>query len=252
MYDLQRAGGFKRFSAFLFDFIILSILAVGFAFAISAITGYDARLGDYEAKVKEYEAAYGVDFDISQEEYDALEGEALDNFKAAEKAFGTDPEVSGIYTVIFNLTLLTVSLSLFLAYFVAEFVIPLILGNGQTVGKKIFAVGVMFNNSVKLNSLGLFVRSVLGKYTVETMVPVLILMMVVFFGAGYIGLIALVLIPVLEMVLFFASHNRTLIHDALSGTVAVDMASQMIFDSYDEMMAYKNRVHRENVDTTGY
>lgn len=252
MYDLQKASGFKRFSAFLLDFIFVSIVAVGFALFVSWATGFDGYLNTYEAKLTEYENAYGVDFEITQEEYDKLEGDALENFKAAEKAFAEDPEVAKSGAMIINLTLVIVSVSLFLAFFVLEFIIPVCLGNGQTLGKKVFGVGVMFNNGIKLTPLGLFARGLLGKFTVETMVPVLIIMMIFFFGAGYIGLIALALIPVLECILYFTSSSRTLIHDALSGTVAVDMASQMIFDTYDDMIAYKKRVHAEAVDKESY
>ena len=252
MYDLQKATGFKRFSAFLFDFIMISIIAVGFAFLVSWIVGYDAQLSAYEEKYKYYETLYNVDFDISDEEYGKLPGDELENFKAAENAFAADPEIGGIVYKIMNLTLLIVSLPLFLAFLVLEFIIPLCLGNGQTAGKKIFGVGVMFSNGVKLSSLGLFARSLLGKFTVEVMVPVLILMMVFFFGAGAVGLLALALIPVLECVLFFASQTRILIHDAISGTVAVDMASQMIFDTYDDLLDYKKRIHAEAVEKSNY
>ena len=39
--DLQKASLWKRISAFLFDFILLGIVAVLFALALSAVTGYD-------------------------------------------------------------------------------------------------------------------------------------------------------------------------------------------------------------------
>ena len=252
MYDLQRAGSFKRFSAFLFDFIILSILAVGFAFGISAITGFDNHLDAYQAQLDRYETEYGVSFDITLDEYESLKEEEKAKFDAAEKAFAADPEVLKTLDMVFNLTLLVVTLGTFLAFIALEIVVPLIFGNGQTLGKKIFAVGVMFNNGVKINSLGLFVRAILGKYTIETMVPILIIIMIIFFGAGQLGLLALGLILVFEAILFFATKNRVLIHDTLGGTVTVDMSSQMIFDSYDEMIAYKKRVHQDAVEKAKY
>ena len=39
--DLQKASMWKRISAFLFDFIMLSIVAVLFAWGLSAALGYD-------------------------------------------------------------------------------------------------------------------------------------------------------------------------------------------------------------------
>ncbi len=252
MYDLQRAGAFKRFSAFLFDFIILSILAVGFALAISSITGYDATLDEYQAHLDRYEKEYGVSLEITADEYEALSEDERKYFDEVERKFGSDEEVLLTLNMVFNLTLVVITLGTLLAFVVLEFTVPLLIGNGQTIGKKIFGIGVMFNNGVKINSLGLFVRSMLGKYTVETMVPVLIVIMIFFFGAGMLGAVALVLIPVLEAILFFATSNRCLVHDVFSGTVAVDMASQMIFDTYDDMIAYKKRAHAESVEKSTY
>ena len=252
VYDLQRASSFKRFSAFLFDFIILSILAVGFGFALSAITGYDARLDEYQAHIERYEAEYGVDLEITAEEYEALGEDEKKYFDEVEKKFGSDGQVLLTLNMVFNLTLLVITLGVFLAFLVLEFAVPLAFGNGQTLGKKIFGVGIMFNNGVKINSLGLFVRSILGKYTVETMIPILIVLMIIFFGAGMLGAVALVLIPVMEAILFFATRNRSLVHDVLSGTVTVDMSSQMIFDTYNDMLAYKTRVHAEAVEKSKY
>ena len=43
------------------------------------------------------------------------------------------------------------------------------------------------------------------------------------------------------------SRTNALIHDSIAGTVAVDMASQMIFDSQEAMLAYKKSLHAEHV-----
>lgn len=231
---------------------MLSILAVGFAFAISAITGYDARLDEYQGHIDRYEAEYGVSLDITADEYEALSEDERAYFDSVEKKFGSDEQVLLTLNIVFNLTLVVITIGVLLAFVVLELIVPLIFKNGQTLGKKIFGVGVMFNNGVKINSLGLFIRCMLGKYTIETMIPILIVLMIIFFGAGMVGAVVLVLIPVLEAILFFATKNRSLVHDVLSGTVTVDMASQMIFDTYDEMLAYKKRVHAESVEKSKY
>ncbi len=252
MYDLQRASSFKRFSAFLFDFIILTILAVGCAFLISGIVGYDSHLAEYRGHLERYEIEYGIELDMTGEEFSALTEEERARYDAAEEAFSKDEAVIRSMDMLFNLTLVMITLGLLVPFLILELLIPLLLKNGQTLGKKIFGVGVMFNNGVKLTSLGLFARGVLGKYTVETMIPVLIVVMIIFFGAGILGIAALILVLFLEVALFFATKNRTLVHDIISGTVTVDMMSQMIFDTYDEMVAYKKRVHAELAEKSEY
>jgi hypothetical protein len=36
----------------------------------------------------------------------------------------------------------------------------------------------------------------------------------------------------------------------MSGSVAIDMASQMIFDSSEELLAYKQKIHAEKVNSS--
>ena len=117
----------------------------------------------------------------------------------------------------------------------------------STLGKKIFGVALMRNDGVKIGHVTLFVRTVLGKYAVETMIPIMAVMML-FFGNLNIVVLGIVLIlSVAQFVLFLATRKHSLIHDLLADTVAVDMASQMIFNSTDELVAYKAKLQAEKV-----
>ena len=42
MLDLQKASMLKRISAFILDVILLAVAITGFAFFLSAVTGYDS------------------------------------------------------------------------------------------------------------------------------------------------------------------------------------------------------------------
>ena len=53
--SIQKADLWKRASAALFDFIMLCILVVGFAFMISALVGYDKRIERLETVYEKYE-----------------------------------------------------------------------------------------------------------------------------------------------------------------------------------------------------
>ena len=57
IYDLQKASLSKRLSAFLFDFVVFLIIAVGAALACSAVIGYDDRLEELDGYCNEYYAA---------------------------------------------------------------------------------------------------------------------------------------------------------------------------------------------------
>ncbi|MBR2930468.1 MAG: RDD family protein [Clostridia bacterium] len=252
MYDIQRASMLKRISAFLLDFILMMIAVTGFAFLLSLVTGFDGHNAELAAKQSEYETLYGVDFDIDPADYEKLTEDEQKKINDAYEQFAKDKDVIKSYNMIFNLTLLITTLSIFLAFMLLEFVIPLIFKNGQTVGKKVFALGVVHTNAVRLTHVALFARTLLGKYTIETMVPVIIVIMMLFGSGGMTGLIVLGLILVLQLFVFFKDKLCTPIHDVLSHTVCVDLSTQMIFENADELIKYKEALHKEAADRADY
>ena len=252
MYDIQKASLLKRFSAFLLDLILLCILVTGFAFALSAITGYDSYRDRLEQVQKQYEQQYGMSLEISQEQYDKLTEDERKLLEDAQNAFLDDPEVSYLYGMEINLILLISSVSILLSCVITELIIPLCLKNGQTVGKKIFGIALMRVDGVKISTLALFARAILGKYTLETMVPLFIFLMTFLGSMGLTGTIVLLLILVLQIGMVAVTKTNSAIHDVLAATVAVDLASQMIFESEEAKIAYKQKIHAEQVQAKPY
>ena len=252
MLSLQRAGMWKRISAFLFDFILLGIVAVLFAFCLSAALDYDGYIDTLNASYEKYGAEYGVDFQMTLSEYDNMTGEENDRLNQAYSALGADDSALYAYNMMIRLTILIISLSILFACLILEFVIPLFFGNGQTLGKKIFSLGLMRSDFVRVSRTGLFIRVFLGKYTIETMVPVLILLMLYFGSLGLEGTLVLLGLGVVQLVLLAATHAHTPIHDLLAGTVVVDFPSQMIFDSRETLIAYKEKLHAEKAAAQPY
>lgn len=245
IFDVQKASMWKRISAYLFDFILLGIVVVGFAFVLSLVTGYDGYGDRFATIQEEYENEYGVTFEITQDDYNALSDEQRNKYDEAFKALSNDNEASYVYSMMVNLTLVITSISILFAYLLLEFVVPLLFKNGQTLGKKIFGIALMRTDGVKITPFALFVRTVLGKYTIETMVPVLIVIMIYFSILGLTGTVVLGLIALLQIILLAATKSRSAIHDLLACTVAVDFASQRIFDSSEELLEYKKKLHEE-------
>lgn len=250
--DLQRASMWKRISAYIFDMILLGILAVGLAAALSFFLGYDGYYEDMNAVREKYEAEYGVELGIMESEYLAMTEEEQAVWNEANLAFSTDKDAVYAYNMIINLTLIILTFSILIAYVVMEIVIPLIFKNGQTLGKKIFGIALMRTDGIKITNLALVVRVLLGKFTIETMVPVLILIMILLGSMGIVGVIVTGLILLLQLILLATTRTRSAIHDLLAATVVVDMASQRIFDSYEAMLEYKKRIHQEEVAKKEY
>ena len=252
IYDVQKASLLKRFSAFLLDLILLSILAAGFGWLLSAATGYDSYAARLDDSYRTYEARYGVTFDLTEEQYNALDKQARDAYDTAYRALLEDAETMHCYRMVLNLTLLITSLGILCADLVLEFFLPMAFRNGQTVGKKIFGIAVMRTDGVRISNLQLFVRTVLGKYTIETMIPVLIGIMIWFNSIGVVGVIVLGLILLLQIVLLAATRENSLLHDLLAGTVCVDLSSQLIFPTTEDMLEYKKKAAAERAAREPY
>jgi uncharacterized RDD family membrane protein YckC len=252
MYDLQKASLLKRASAFLLDFILLVVLATGVGMVVSAITGFDTYNDALGQRQAQYEQQYGVSFDLSQSEFAELTEEEQKKLTDAYDELAEDPDFIYNYNMVINLSLTIVSTSLLVAYLALEFVVPLLFGNGQTVGKKIFGIAVMKLSGIKVDAVSLFVRTLLGKFTFETMIPLLLLLMMLWGAIGMVGPLVIGAILVTEIVFMITSHTNAMIHDKLAQTVAVDMQSQMIFASEAELLAYKAKAHEEMVKKQSY
>ncbi len=250
--DLQKAGIFKRFSAWMCDAVAFLLVALCIGLVLSSILGYDKN---YEILVDAYaecEEKYGIDFDISQTEYDALSDEVKQLYTVANKELNSDEAVVRAYAMVKTLPLLLVSISILVASVILEFVVPLIFKNGQTLGKKLFGIAVVRTNCVKLSTPALFIRSILGKCTMETMVPAYIIIMILSGSLGIVGFGVLALIAILQVAMLIITKTNSAIHDLLADTVTVDFASQRIFESNEALMEYKQKVHEEMAKKAKY
>lgn len=271
IYDIQKASILKRVSAWLLDAILLSVLAVGCIWAISAVIGYDAQSEKLEAYYAQYEAEYQVDFDFIAYGYDALTDEqklAYDAMmpeqqaafneeytKTCEEAYNALFAVEDVvytYNLVLQMTIMMICLGIFVAMLILDFLLPLWLRNGQTVGKKIFGLAVMRADGVRIQGVSLFIRAILGKYAVETMIPVFVITMwlVGIGGLGSAVVLLVLLVVQLAMVIFTSNHSA--IHDKLADTVVVDMASQMIFETQAERLEYQQRIAAERAERQPY
>lgn len=252
MCDLQKASMWKRISALLFDLIMLGILVVGIAFTMSGLLGYESYSRELSDAYDRYEQQYDVDFDISKEAYEALSPEKRQVYDTAFQALNADGQAMHCYNMMIHLTMVITTVSILLGYLILEFVIPLMLRNGQTLGKKIFGIGVMRTDGVKINTMMLFVRTVLGKYTIETMIPAYVGLMIFFGTVGLPGTLLVLALLVSQIVLVIATRTNSPIHDLLANTVVIDLPSQMIFDTKEAMIEYKKKLHNEQAARSDY
>lgn len=260
IYDLQKASMWKRISAFLCDIIVFCIVAVGIALLLSTVLGVDAQqnkmisicaqyadqhnLSDF---MTEEELKDALSLTMTEERYNTLTEEQQAIFQEAANALYSDKDYLHSYGMVNQLILLVITFSLLISHLLLEFVVPLLFKNGQTLGKKVFGIAVMRMDGVKVSPLFLLVRTVLGKYAVETMIPVFVLLSFVLGTASIVTIVLLLLLVMAQVILLIFTQSRTPLHDMLAGTVVVDFASQMIFDSPEELLEYKKKLHADSV-----
>ena len=255
--SLQKASFFKRISAYIFDMLIAVMIAVGLAGVFSIAFGYDnLSVKMYEVQYHYYVEEYHIPMPVSAgdyetisekekinyityETYDALSEEEKAVYEQASAAITADPTMQSLQNKLFTMSFAIISLGVFCSHFLWYFLLPLWFKNGQTLGKKCFGLAVMRTNCVKISNPVLFVRSMLGLYAMETMAPILLLLMIYFGALGIVGTITILGIFILQIVVMIVTQTNSCIHDLLSDTVVVDMASQQIFDTQEDLIAYQ-------------
>ena len=251
-YDLQKASVYKRAAAWLFDAILISILAVGIAFLLSALLGFDGYSDTVSAAYAKYEEAYAISFSMDEAAYAAMTADEQQRYADAYAALLADDEAMHAYSMVVNLTMLITTVSVLVSMLCLAFAVPLAFGNGQTLGKKIFGLGVMRTDFVRLPAVQLLIHTLLGTFAVETMIPIYILLMLILGMMDVTGTVILGALLLAQCIILAVTRTNSLLHDLLAGTVVVELASQKIFGSTDELIEYQKKVHAEQAARQSY
>lgn len=256
--SIQKANFWKRFSAWLFDTVLLVFATISLVLALGSVLGVSAKAERYAEKIEEHstaiEAEFDIDFEIknseSYEEMDEEERAAYDElYQAANDELSqrikADSEAVAIWNGFLRSLFLSVSLSLVLSHFIFNFTLPLFLKNGQTLGKKMLGLCVVRTNAVKISPVVLFTRQIVGGLLIETMVVLFMCTLIP------VGLITALLVQILQIYLILKTPTHSLIHDLIADTVVVDFQSQRIFDSQQEMEEFIARSDGEATLDTG-
>lgn len=253
--DLQKPGMWKRISAWLLDIILLATMVVGIWWGLNALFRYDDYLDTYTKASEFYAQKHGYDLSLTEEDVELMteqeREEAMKKAEAVNQDMNADEEVVHAWNMMVSLSLLSVTLSVFFSMLLLEFVVPLLFGNGQTLGKKVFSIAITRIDSVQIKPLQLAMRTFLGKFTVETMLPIYLVILAM---SGYgltMSLIALVIMTAQILAPMLSRDDRAL-HDYIAGTMAVDIHSQRIFRTPQDLVDYKTKLHAEAVARRGY
>ena len=250
--DLQKAGLWKRIAAWMLDAILVCVLTVGCAYCLSLALDYDGYANTLEDSYAYYEDQFDTTFDIDQQKYEAMTEQERQNYDAAYEALIVDESAMYAYNMLINLSLLIATLSILASMLILEFVVPLLLGNGATVGKKVFSLGLIRTDGVRINKMQLFVRALIGKFTIETMIPVYLVLMMFWGIMDITGTLILCALGIGQMIIYGVTRTNSQIHDLLAGTAVVDVSSQRIFASTEDLIEYQKQIAAERAAQQDY
>ena len=247
IYEPKTPKTIKRFGAWVIDIILVIIVATGIALFTSMIYGYD----NYNNVCHEKEIQYGVYVESSEGTFEyenkkyvlVTEIESISKEEATQRktALYQDIEYREAYSkrsvgqVIIVTTGIVVSLTIF------EFIVPLILKHGRTVGMRFFDIGYVTEEGIEVNVRTLFVRFLFGKLVVGALIPYSGLMLSILMPTYYtfVGLVALIGVPVLNILLLCITPEKRGIHDFLAKCVPVDNSCQIYFDNVEDLVKAK-------------
>ena len=255
IYDLQKASFWKRASAFLFDLVIMIVVVVGIASLMSMAMKYELHYSNMEherdVEKQKIESEYGCELDLSVG-YSQMTEQQKEMYEKLDNAISENDTFQAAAFLLLNYSLVICLVSTFAAYAILEFAVPMIFGNGQTLGKKLFSIGVIRTNTVKASRLVLFVRMLFGKFTIETVLPLFVLIMMFFGIIGIVGPVVILGLVLLEVVAMLATRTRSALHDLIADCCVVDLSTQMVFESEQALLDYKKKIHEENVANSPY
>ena len=241
--SVQKANLWKRISAWMFDAVMIIVVAMALAIPMNSIFKYDEHYAKFASiqttYIQQAEVKYGIVYDLPQEEYNLLdEAQKEDYNKKKEEAqkeinenLQKDEEAVKLTSKLIGIMIANVCLSSFIASLVWNFVIPLFLKDGRTLGKKIFGLAVVRTNCVKITAPILFVRSMIGLFAMETLAVALLCTF------GTVGIVAALAVQVLQIWVLVKTPTQS-IHDLLSDTIVVDYSSQRIFETQEELNVF--------------
>ena len=237
-YSLNLAPMGKRLAAWLLDFILTITLAVGFMLLASVLVNYDKQV----EKLNEYydiHNVYRTDEKGNKTFCEANPNDEYDSCNVAWAKFAEDEEAVAQYNRVNEYSIGILSSGLVLSIMSMYFVVPLCLKHGRTIGKKVMGISLISNEEIKVNHRQMFIRALMGNFLVLSMIPVLLFFTAMISGGGFFYSFIALGIEFANIVAVLVSKKKQNFADMIAKTIAVDSASQIIFDTKEELSKFK-------------
>ncbi len=234
IYNPKKAPFIRRAGAYLIDVIIFATLFVGVLWLVSYIVGYQKN---YELLEQKY-IEHGI-YILKNGTYDFCDTTKEECLTGWE-TFNRDKDACYYYDLSTQLTLIMITISAFITYFILEFVVPMIFKNGQTIGMKCLRIGLIDKQGIKVRPRQIFIRFLFGRFLVSRILPVYGFIFMVFnLSGGLYGFLLAVIILACDLLMTLFGKDRAGIANVISSTYAVDMDETYFFNSVEEITAKK-------------
>ena len=245
MLEFYKAKPIKRLAAYVIDLILLLAITVGVVVGMFSTMGYAAYEEQFDMYCQKYGQQFGVDLSASRADQAELPEAELEKYSAAWEALNADEQAMDAVKQKLRIELLAATVGFFVAYVILEVMIPLIFKNGQTVGKKLMGLCVMHKYHVRVGVMQIIYRTILGKYFIETIIPVIMLILSDYGVLGTTASLVLAIIAMTQGFIVLMSQANCGIHDKLFHTVVADFNEQHIFDTLDERITFEEAYEKE-------
>lgn len=223
-----------RGAAYFVDIILFIILFTGVVLLASFLVGFQ---DNYEL-LQEMYIKYGVYVGSSSGGYN-LCNTSEEVCQNAWKEFFKDDLAFSYYSNSIQLILHMFAITAVISSFIYEFLIPTILGNGQTIGMKIMKVCLVNEENYRISNIQLFTRFLFGKLLINLLIPIFATIYFVFYGGNLIALLVIIAIPLINIIMTVYTKTKSGIANTIGKVIAVSMEETYIFESKEAYIAAK-------------
>ncbi len=236
----------KRFAALVIDVIMVIVLASGIAFLVSKIYNYDKYYNavyqaqiDYGVYVPSDEGNITYDgktYIICTEDKSLTEEEANSRIKAltSDKTFKDNYYKMNLGPIVIT------SIGLASSLLVFEFILPLCLKHGRTLGKFLFGIGYVNEDDLDVSLKNVTIKFLFGKLIVNAVIPYTGVLLIIYqTGLVLIGLAFVLGVPIINLLMLFLTKDKRLLSDYIGKMKPVDNNCQVYFKNIEDLNAAK-------------
>lgn len=232
----------NRGAAYFVDLILFVIIFTGVLYLASFLVGYQDNLNLLEEQYIKYGVYVG-----NNSGYELCDT-TLETCQESLKNFYADDAAIDIYLKTTESMFLMFVVSAAISSLIYEFLIPIFMGNGETIGMKIMKICYVNEENYRVSHIQIFTRFLFGKFLVNLLIPIMGLFYFYISNGSLLALAVVIAIPLINLIMTFKTKNRSGIANTIGKMVVVSKEETFIFESKEAYIAAKCEQERIDAD----